>query len=68
MKVKVIKVNIKLFGPDEQELIRDGEVDLKLIPVKGDVLWIDDVKYTVLQRDIIFSGSEQNVRLFVRDY
>ena len=44
MRVKIIKVNIKLFGPDEQELIRDGEVDLKLIPVKGDVLWIDDVK------------------------
>ncbi len=68
MKVKIIKVNFKFFGRDTQELIRDGEVDLKLIPIKGDVLFIDDVKYIVLQRDIIFSGSEQDVRLFVREY
>lgn len=68
MKVKIIKVNFKLFSGDTQELIRDGEVDLKLIPIKGDVLFIDDVKYIVLQRDIIFSGSEQDVRLFVREY
>lgn len=68
MKVKIIKVNFKFFGCDTQELIRDGEVNLKLIPIKGDVLFIDDVKYIVLQRDIIFSGSEQDVRLFVREY
>lgn len=68
MKVKIIKVNFKFFGRDTQELIRDGEVDLKLIPIKGDVLFVDDVKYIVLQRDIIFSGSEQDVRLFVREY
>lgn len=68
MKVKIIKVNFKFFERDTQELIRDGEVDLKLIPIKGDVLFIDDVKYIVLQRDIIFSGSEQDVRLFVREY
>lgn len=68
MKVKIIKVNFKFFGSDTQEVIRNGEVDLKLIPIKGDVLFIDDVKYIVLQRDIIFSGSEQDVRLFVREH
>lgn len=68
MKVKIIKVNFKFFGRDTQELIRDGEVDLKLIPIKGDVLFIDDVKYIVLQRDILFFESEQDVRLFVREY
>lgn len=66
MNVKVIEIiKFKLFRDSEQRLLKNGELDIKLIPIKGDIVFIDNIKYEVIQRDIIM-GKEESVRLFVR--
>ena len=42
MKVKVIKVTFKFWGGTEQEILKEGDIDLVVVPVKGDKIFIDD--------------------------
>ena len=71
MKVKVIEVKFNFFGKNDQIILKDDYIDLKVMPVKGDRVIIDDVKYIVLQRDIYMrkDTNNQHVTLFVeRNY
>lgn len=67
MKVKVIKVTFKFWGGREQEILKEGDIDLVVVPVKGDKIFIDDIGYKVLQRDIHIKKNiyEQRITLFV---
>ena len=38
------------------------------MPVKGDVVIIDDIRYNVIQRDIRIAKSNQQVTLFGKNY
>ena len=66
MRLKIIVVSFHVFGPDTQELLKDGEIDINIVPVAGDVLHIDGKRYKVLQRDFV-SWSPQSVKLFVKE-
>ena len=69
MKVKVIKVIFKFWGGTEQEILKEGDIDLVVVPVKGDKIFIDDIGYKVLQRDIHIKKNiyEQRITLFVKE-
>ena len=64
MKVKIIEVEYRLFRSNKQMLLRNGEIDIHLIPTKGDVLHLDGKRYRVEQRDFV-SWNPQSVTLFV---
>ncbi len=63
INLKVIEVIFK-WRKNEQNVLRNGEIDVELIPSKGDVLHFDNNRYKVLQRDFV-SWKPQNVTLFV---
>lgn len=64
MRVKVIEVRYRLFKSPEQTILRDGEIDIQLIPAKGDIIHLDNKRYRVEQRDFV-SWNPQSVKLFV---
>lgn len=67
MKVKVIKVTFKFWGGNKQEILKDGNIDLVVVPIKDDKVFIDDIGYKVLQRDVHIKKdiNEQRITLFV---
>ena len=65
MRVKIIEVEYRLFG-NKQTILRDGEIDIQLIPAKGDVIHLDNKRYRVEQRDFV-SWNLQSVKLFVTE-
>lgn len=66
MRLKIIAVKYHLFKPSTQEILKDGEIEISLVPVKGDVLHLDDKRYRVLQRDFV-GWLPQRVTLFVEE-
>ena len=66
MRVKVIEVRYRLFKSPEQTILRDGEIDIQLIPAKGDIIHLDNKRYRVEQRDFV-SWNPQSVKLFVTE-
>lgn len=66
MRVKVIEVRYRLFKSPEQTILRDGEIDIQLIPAKGDVIHLDNKRYRVEQRDFV-SWNPQSIKLFVTE-
>ena len=69
MKVKIIKVTFKFWGGTEQEILKEGDIDLVVVPIKGDKVFIDDIDYIVHQRDIHIKKdiNEQRITLFVKE-
>ena len=67
MKVKVIKVTFKFWGGNKQEILKDGNIDLVVVPIKDDKVFIDDIGYKVLQRDVHIKKdiNKQRITLFV---
>ena len=65
MKVKVIKTTFRFWKEPKQELLKDGDINLEVMPVKDDVVIIDDIRYKVIQRDIRMAKNNQQVTLFV---
>lgn len=66
MEIRVIKVTPKFFGDGTQELLKEGNLDMEIYPITGDIVFIDDVKYKVLQRDICMRNTEPWIRYFVK--
>lgn len=66
MRLKIIAISFHLFRPDSQEILRDGEIEISLVPVAGDILHLDGKRYRVLQRDFV-SWIPQSVKLFVKE-
>lgn len=67
MHVRVIEIIPRFFKKSKQVILKDGNVDLIVIPSKDDIVFIDDVGYKVLQRDIIMRKNLelQRITLFV---
>ena len=67
MNVKVIEVIPRFFKKSEQVVLREGDIELPVYPVKDDKIFIDEVGYRVLQRDIhiVKDVSKQRITLFV---
>lgn len=65
MKVRIIKVTFRFWKTPKQELLKDDDINLEVMPVKGDIVIIDDVRYHVVQRDIKIVKNNQQVTLFV---
>jgi hypothetical protein len=65
MKVRVVKVTFRFWKTPKQELLKDDDINLEVMPVKGDIVIIDDIRYDVIQRDIRMSKDNQQVTLFV---
>lgn len=65
MKVRIIKVTFRFWKTPKQELLKDDDINLEVMPVKGDIVIIDDVRYHVVQRDIKMVKNNQQVTLFV---
>lgn len=63
MNVRVIEIKYKFWGKPDQTILKDGDIDLTIIPTKDDILFIDDVRYKVLQRDIIMRKNLENQRI-----
>lgn len=66
MRVKIIEVEYRLFKSNKQTILRDGEIDIQLIPAKGDIIHLDDKRYRVEQRDFV-SWNPQSIKLFVTE-
>ena len=65
MKVKIIKTTFRFWKEPKQELLKDDDINLEVMPVKDDVVIIDDIRYKVIQRDIRMAKNNQQVTLFV---
>lgn len=65
MKVKIIKTTFRFWKEPKQELLKDGDINLEVMPVKDDIVIIDDIRYKVIQRDIRMAKNNQQVTLFV---
>lgn len=67
MNVKVIEVIPRFFKKSEQVVLREGDIELPVYPAKDDKIFIDEVGYRVLQRDIhmVKDVSKQRITLFV---
>lgn len=65
MRVKVIEVRYRLFKSPEQTILRDREIDIQLIPAKGDIIHLDNKRYRVEQRIVDNYWNPQSVKLFV---
>lgn len=63
MNVRVIEVIPRFFKKPIQVVLKDDAIDLIIIPSKDDVVFIDDVRYRVLQRDIIMRKNLELQRL-----
>lgn len=63
MNVRVIEVIPRFFKKPIQVVLKDDNIDLIVIPSKDDVVFIDDVRYKVLQRDIIMRKNLENQRI-----
>ena len=63
MNVRVIEVIPRFFKKSIQAVLKDDDIDLIVIPSKDDVVFIDDVRYKVLQRDIIMRKNLENQRI-----
>ena len=56
--------DVALVGRNTEDVIlKDGEIDLAVIPIKDDIIIIEDVRYKVLQRDIIMRKNLENQRI-----
>ena len=68
MKIKVIKVQYDFWGRTEQQILKDDYIDLKVIPITGDIVVIDEERYRVIQRDIHMRKNVDNqyIILYVR--
>lgn len=64
MRIRVIEVEYRFFKSNKYNVLRDEEFDIQFIPMKGDVIFIDDIRYRVEQRDFVDLKS-QFIRLFV---
>lgn len=67
MYIKIIEVTVRFFGTSKQTILKAGRVEMKVIPTKGDKIFIEDTAYKVLQRDIHFVDdfNMQHITLFV---
>jgi hypothetical protein len=65
MKIKVIKVNYDFWGRTEQQILKDDYIDLKVIPITGDIVVIDEERYRVIQRDIHMRKNVDNQCIFL---
>lgn len=65
MRVKVIEVIYRFFGRPKQEVLKDDDIDLTVYPVKDDRVYIDDVGYRVIQRDLILRKDPNNQRMIL---
>ncbi len=67
MYIKIIEITVRLFRATKQTILKAGNVEIKVIPTKGDKIFIDYTPYRVLQRDIHFveDFSKQHITLFV---
>lgn len=63
MQVKVIEVIPRFFKKSIQVILKDDDINLIVIPSKDDIVFIDDVRYKVLQRDIIMRKNLENQRI-----
>ena len=59
MRVKVIEVIYHLFK-NELNLLKDGDIDMRIYPVVGDIVTIDNIKYRVIQRNIYLRKNRDN--------
>lgn len=63
MHVRVIEVIPRFFKKSKQVILKDGDIDLIVIPIKDDIIIIEDVRYKVLQRDVIMRKNLENQRI-----
>lgn len=70
MYIKVIEVTPRFFRASKQTILKTGNVEVKVIPTKGDKIFIEDTAYNVLQRDIHFADdfNKQHITLFVEKW
>jgi hypothetical protein len=63
MNIRVIEVIPRFFKKSKQVILKDGDIDLTVIPIKDDIIIVEDVRYRVLQRDIIMRKNLENQRI-----
>lgn len=59
MRVKIIEV-VYHFFKNEQNILKDGDIDMQIYPVVGDIVTIDDIRYRVLQRNLYMRRDWDN--------
>lgn len=65
MNVKVIEVKYRFFRKPKQEVLKNDDIDLTVYPVKDDRVYIDDVQYRVIQRDLILRKDPNNQKMIL---
>lgn len=68
--VKIVEV-VRGFWSDKQECLAEVNIHLNSIPEKNDIMYLNDIKYKILQKDYIYKDriettlDLETLRLFI---
>lgn len=65
MRIIITEVNYRAFKPNKYNVLKDEEFEIQFLPMKGDVILLDDIRYKVEQRDFFFKLGVQCIHLYV---
>lgn len=64
MRIRITEVTYRLFKSVKYDVLKDENFDIQFLPMTGDVIVLDDIRYKVKQRDFHEIG-QQGILLYV---
>lgn len=64
MRIRITEVTYRLFKSVKYDVLKDENFDIQFLPMTGDIIVLDGIKYKVKQRDFYEIG-QQGILLYV---
>ena len=64
MRIRITEVTYRLFKSVKYDVLKDENFDIQFLPMTGDVIHLDGIRYKVKQRDFHEMGH-QGIILYV---
>lgn len=64
MRIRITEVTYRLFKSVKYDVLKDENFDIQFLPMTGDVIVLDGIRYKVQQRDFHEIG-QQGILLYV---
>ena len=57
MRIRITEVTYRLFKSVKYDVLKDENFDIQFLPMTGDVIVLDGIRYKVKQRDFYEMGQ-----------
>ena len=57
MRIRITEVTYRLFKSVKYDVLKDENFDIQFLPMTGDVIVLDGIRYKVQQRDFYEMGQ-----------